>query len=442
MRVSIETISGLERRLTVTVPAERVDEAVEQRLREVTRNVRLQGFRPGKVPMKVLRQRFGSDVRQEVIPEVIGQSLEEALISENLRPTGQPQIEPRSRGAGKDLEYTASFEIFPTVKINEVSCFTVRRPEVDMTDADVDECVEAFRKQHGELKTVARAAEMGDTVVIDFLGTREGEPFDGGAAQDQSLELGSGKMIAGFEDGIVGMSAGEEKCIDVTFPEEYHNEELRGANAQFKVNVKEVKTLELAPLDEDFFASCGLAESNEEAFRAEVRKSMERQLHDAVQNYMKNQVTDAVLEAHTEVEIPGSLISQEIGAMRSQLIKEKLGDQMDSDMDLKSLLPDDIFEKQAYRRVKLALLFSEMIDKLELRTDPSKVREAIEDIARAYQNPEEIIKWYYSKNEHLTQIESRILEDQMFEKLFENANVEGVRSASYREALAYCSSKV
>jgi len=248
MRVSIETTSGLERRLTVGVPAERVDGAVEQRLVEAARNVRLPGFRPGKVPMKVMKQRFGPGVRQEVLGQVISQSFQEAVISEKLRPAGQPTIEPRSFEPGKDLEYTATFEIFPTIEVNDVAGFAVSRPVAEVTDADVDEIIDIFRKQRGELKSVERAAETGDTVVIDFEGTKDGEAFDGGTAADQSLELGSGKMIPGFEDGIVGMSAGEEKTIDVTFPEDYGSEELQGAAAQFKITLKEVKSMELAPL--------------------------------------------------------------------------------------------------------------------------------------------------------------------------------------------------
>lgn len=221
MRVSIETTSGLERRLTVGVPAARVDDAVSDRLKDASRNVRLPGFRPGKVPMRVMQQRFGAGVRQEVVGEVISQSFQEAVISENLRPAGQPRIEPRSLDAGKDLEYTAIFEIFPTVQLNEVSGFTVEQPVAEVTDADVDDIIEVFRKQRGSLVAIERAAAEGDTAVIDFVGTRDGEAFEGGSGEDFSLELGSNRMIPGFEDGIVGMAVGEEKTLDLTFPEDY-----------------------------------------------------------------------------------------------------------------------------------------------------------------------------------------------------------------------------
>ncbi len=266
MRVSIETTSGLERRLTIGVPADRVDGAVEQRLREAARNVRLPGFRPGKVPMKVMQQRFGGGIRQEVIGEVINQSFQEAVVTEKLRPAGQPRIEPRALEAGRDVEYTATFEIFPTVEINEITDLKIERPVAEVNSADVDEIIEIFRKQRGELKDVDRAAEEGDTVLIDFAGTRNGEAFDGGTGEDHSLELGSGKMIPGFEDGIVGMAAGDQKSIDVTFPEDYSSEELQGVDAVFAITCKSVKALELAPLDAELFASYGVEEGGRVCF--------------------------------------------------------------------------------------------------------------------------------------------------------------------------------
>lgn len=434
MRVSIETTSGLERRLTVGVPAERVDGAVDQRLREAARNVRLPGFRPGKVPMRVMKQRFGAGVRQEVLGEVISQSFQEAVQTEQLRPAGQPKIEPRSFEAGKDIEYTAIFEVFPTVELNDVTGFSVNRPTADVTDEDVDEIIEVFRKQQGKLVDVDRAAAEGDTVTIDFVGTRDDEAFEGGSGEDMALELGSGRMIPGFEDGIVGMTEGEEKTLDLTFPEDYQKEDLQGAEVQFAITVTHVQAQELAPLDDTLFASYGVEEGGEAVFREEVRKNMERELRNAVQNHLKGQVMDAVIEAHADMEVPSSLISQEIDAMRSQMFQQ-FGGQASQDMDLKSLLPDDMFKEQSERRVKLGLLLAEMIGKFELQADPAKVRETIEDIASTYQEPEEVINWYYSENEQLASIESRVLEDQVVEKLLEGATIVD-EPCSYQEALA------
>lgn len=434
MRVSIETTSGLERRLSVGVPADRVDGAVDQRLREASRNVRLPGFRPGKVPMRVMKQRFGAGVRQEVLGEVISQTFQEAVQSENLRPAGQPKIEPKSFDAGKDIEYTAIFEIFPTVAVKDVAGFDVKKPVADVTEDDVNEIIEVFRKQQGSLETVERAAEEGDTVVIDFVGTRDGEAFEGGSGDDLSLELGSGRMIPGFEDGIAGMSAGDKKSLDLTFPDDYQQEDLQGAAVQFDITVKEVKAMELAPLDDKLFASYGVEEGGEETFRAEVKKNMERELRNAVQNHVKQQVMDAIVDAHADLEIPSSLVGQEINAMRSQMFQQ-FGGQANQNMDLQSILPDEMFKEQAERRVKLGLLLSEMIGKFDLQADSAKVRAMIEDIASTYQEPEEVVNYYYSENEQLAQIESRVLEDQIVDKVLEAASV-AEETCSYQEALA------
>lgn len=434
MRVSIETTSGLERRLSVGVPADRVDGAVDQRLREASRNVRLPGFRPGKVPMRVMKQRFGAGVRQEVLGEVISQTFQEAVQSENLRPAGQPTIEPKSFDAGKDIEYTAIFEIFPTVAVKDVAGFDVKKPVADVTEDDVNEIIEVFRKQQGSLETVERAAEEGDTVVIDFVGTRDGEAFEGGSGDDLSLELGSGRMIPGFEDGISGMSAGDKKSLDLTFPDDYQQEDLQGAAVQFDITVKEVKAMELAPLDDKLFASYGVEEGGEETFRAEVKKNMERELRNAVQNHVKQQVMDAIVDAHADLEIPSSLVGQEINAMRSQMFQQ-FGGQANQNMDLQSILPDEMFKEQAERRVKLGLLLSEMIGKFDLQADSAKVRAMIEDIASTYQEPEEVVNYYYSENEQLAQIESRVLEDQIVDKVLEAASV-AEETCSYQEALA------
>ena len=433
MRVSVETTSGLERRLTVGVPADRVDTAVDKRLQEAARNVRLPGFRPGKVPMRVMQQRFGAGVRQEVLGEVISQSFQEAVISENLRPAGQPSIEARKMDVGQDVEYTATFEVFPTLEVSTLDDLSVEKPVADVTDADIDDIVEVFRKQQGKLVTSERAAAEGDTVVIDFEGFRNGEAFEGGAGEGTSLELGSGRMIPGFEDGLVGASAGEEKVLKLTFPEDYQNEDLAGADVEFKVQVKEVQELELAPVDAALFAQYGLEEGTEEEFRAEVKQNMERELRNAIEASVKNQVMDAVVAAHDDLELPASLIAQEVNAMRQQMFQQ-FGGGAPQDMDLSSVLPDEMFSEQAERRVKLGLVVAEMIGQFELTAEPAKVREAIEDIASTYQDPEEVINWYYSENEQLAGIESRVLEDAVVEKLLSTAAIAEVE-CSYQDAL-------
>jgi trigger factor len=384
--------------------------------------------------MKVMKQRFGAGVRQEVLGEVISQSFQEAVMSENLRPAGQPSIEARKMDAGQDVEYTATFEVFPSVEVNSIDDLSIEKPVAEVTEADIDDIVEVFRKQQGKLVTVERAAAEGDTVVIDFQGLRDGEAFDGGSGEGTTLELGSGRMIPGFEDGLIGASVAEEKTLNLTFPEDYQSEELAGAAVEFKVQVKEVQELELAPVDEALFAQYGLAEGTEEDFRAEVKQNMERELRNAVEASVKNQVMDAIVAAHAELELPSALIGQEINAMRQQMFQQ-FGGAAPQDLDLASILPDEMFSEQAERRVKLGLVVAEMISQYELSAEPAKVREAIEDIASTYQDPEEVINWYYSENEQLAGIESRVLEDAVVEKLLSTAAIAEVE-CSYQDALA------
>ena len=335
--------------------------------------------------------------------------------------------------AGQDVEYTATFEVFPVVEVNSLDDLSIEKPVADVTDADIDDIIEVFRKQQGKLVNVDRAAAEGDTVIIDFQGSRDGEAFDGGSGEGTALELGSGRMIPGFEDGLIGASAGEQKTLNLTFPEDYQSEDLAGAAVEFEVNVKEVQELELAPVDEALFAQYGLAEGTEEDFRAEVKQNMERELRNAVEAYVKNQVMDAIVAAHTELELPSALIGQEISAMRQQMFQQ-FGGAAPQDLDLTTILPDEMFSEQAERRVKLGLVVAEMISQYELSAEPAKVREAIEDIASTYQDPEEVINWYYSENEQLAGIESRVLEDAVTEKLLLAAAIAEVE-CSYQDAL-------
>jgi trigger factor len=434
MQVSIETISGLERRLTVGVPAERIDVEVNSRLQKAARDVKLPGFRPGKVPMKIMRQRFGPGVRQEVLGEVMSQSFQEAVVQEKLRPAGQPSIEPKNMEAGKDLEYVATFEVFPDVEIAEMKDFAVEKAVAEVTDEDVDNIIDVFRKQQGSWDAVERTAVEGDKVNINYLGTKDGEAFDGGTAEGSDLELGSGRMIPGFEDGIAGMKAGEEKTLQLSFPDEYHSEELKGADVEFKVTLNSVLELVPAGLDEELFSKYGVEDGGEEQFRKEVAENMARELKNAVQGKLKQQVMDALVNAHEALEVPKALVDQEIGALRNQMFQQ-FGGAASADMDLNSLLPDEMFSENAERRVKLGLVMAEFITKHELQADADKVREAIEEMASTYQDPEEVINYYYSNQEQLASVESKVLEDQVVEKLLESAHITE-NECSYQEAIS------
>ncbi|MFT4615553.1 MAG: trigger factor [Bacteroidia bacterium] len=434
MQVSIETTSGLERRLTVGVPADRVDIEVSNRLQKAAKTVRLPGFRPGKVPMTVMRQRFGDGIRQEVLGEVMSQSFQEAVMQEKLRPAGQPSIEPRNLEAGKDLEYVATFEVFPEVDIADMKDFPVERPVAEVQPEDVDNIIEVFRKQQGDWGEVERAAAEGDRVNIDYAGTRDGEEFEGGSATDSDLELGSGRMIPGFEDGIVGLKGGEQKTLSLSFPDEYHNADLQGAAVEFAITVNRIEELVPAEANEELFAKYGVEEGGEEKFRSEVSDNMARELKNAVQTKVKQQVMDSVLEAHSNLEVPRALVQQEIGALRNQMFQQ-FGGAGGQDMDLNSLLPDEMFTENAERRVKLGLIMAEIISRNELRADADKVREVIEEMASTYQDPQEVIEHYYGNQQQLSAVESSILEEQVVEKLLESANITE-KQCSYQDAIS------
>lgn len=433
MRVSIETTSSLERRLTVGVPAERVESEVDMRLQKASRNIRLPGFRPGKVPMKVMRQRFGAGIRQEVVGEVVNESFREAVIQEKLRPAGLPSIEPKNLEQGKELQYVATFEVFPEVELAEMKGFSVEQVVAQVKDEDVDKMIDVFRKQQGTWESVERAAALTDKVTIDYIGTRDGEEFSGGSAQGSDLELGSGRMIPGFEEGIVGMNTGEERTLHLRFPEDYHSEELKGAAVEFKITVTKIQQLVPAALDDALFAKYGVEDGGEARFRKEVADNMARELKNAVQSKVKQQVMDAVLEAHKSLEVPKALIDQEITALRNQMFQQYggLGNQ---NLDLKSLLPDTMFAENAERRVKLGLVLAEIIAKNELKPGREKVREVIEEMASTYQDPQEVIDYYYSNQQQLAAIESKVLEDLVVEKLLERANIT-TKECGYQEAI-------
>lgn len=433
MQVSIQTTSGLERRLTIGVPAERVDSEVNTRLQKASKTVRLDGFRPGKVPMKVVRQRFGAGVRQEVLGEVMSQSFGEAVAQEKLKPAGQPQIEPKTVEEGKDLEYIATFEIFPEVELKEMAGLEVEKLKADVADADVDKMIETLRTQQSSWNAVERAAAAGDQVNIDYLGTKDGEAFEGGTAEGSDLELGSGSMIAGFEDGVVGLKAGEEKVLALTFPEDYHADELKGAAVEFKVTVNTVNERVLAALDDELFSKYGVSDGGEEKFRADVRENMTRELDNAAKAKIKNQVMDGLLELHDEVQVPKALAAQEIQVLRSQMMQQFGG--APEGMDLASLLPDDMFTEQADRRVKLGLILNELIAAEGIKADADKVKETIEGFAATYEDPQEVVNFYYGNQQQLQQVESMVIEDTVVDHILNKARI-SEKDSSYDEVLA------
>jgi len=434
MQVSIQTTTGLERRLTIVVPAERVDSEVNTRLQKAMSTVRLDGFRPGKVPMKVMRQRFGAGVRQEVVGDVMNQSFQEAVVQEKLKPAGSPEIETKSIEEGSDLEFTGTFEVFPDIELKDYSTIVVEKPVAAVVDADVDTMIENLRKQQSSWAAVERAAIDGDQVNINYAGTRDGEAFDGGTAQGSDLVLGSNSMIPGFESGIVGMKTGEEKVVALSFPDDYQAEELQGAAVEFTITVNTVSEQALAELEDEFFAKFGVKEGGVEAFRTEVAANMNRELDNAIKGKIKNQVMDSLLALHDDILTPKDLIKQETSVLRGQMMQQ-FGGQAAPSMDLESLLPDEMFTEQAQRRVRLGLLLNEYISQQEIVADADKVKETITGLASTYEDPEEVINYYYGNQQQLQQVESMVVEDMIVERLLEQGQVTD-KACSYEEALA------
>jgi trigger factor len=430
MQVSVEITSGLGRRLTIGVPAARVEAEVAARLEKAAKTVRLKGFRQGRVPMKVVQQRFGAGVRQEVLGEVMSQSFYEAVRQEDLKPAGQPTIEPRTLASGRDLEFIATFEVYPEIDLIDFTRLNVERPVAEVTEADIDRMIDVLRNQQASWSTVERAAASGDKVNIDYAGRRDGTAFDGGSATGSDLVLGSGRMIPGFESGIEGMVAGEVRELKLRFPEEYHAEDLRGAEVVFEVKLNSVAGKQLPELDEGFFARFGVSEGGLDGFRAEVRTNMERELKQALRNKVKARVMNALHE-RTDVEIPQALVRQEIETLRRQTLRQFGGDASRFDA---SVLPDDMFRAQAERRVALGLLLGEVIRRENLKADPARVRGVVEEMASTYEEPQEVINWYYGNREQLASVEAVVLEDQVIDTILERATVTEA-SCSYEEAL-------
>lgn len=419
MEVTVEVTEGLERRMTVQVPAERIDEEVENRLKSMRGRARIDGFRPGKVPLSVIRTQYGTQVRQEVLGEVLQSSFYEAVTKEELQPAGGSKIEPQVMEPGKALEYTATFEVYPEITIGDSAQIKIAQPKVEVSEEDIDKVVNRLRKQHVKWNPVERKAQEGDQLKLNFVGRIDGEEFAGGTGNDVPLELGSGAFIPGFEDQLGGVAKGDKKNVEVTFPENYQAAELAGKVAQFDVEVLEVSEPELPEVDDAFVKEFKVEDGSVESFRGEIKQNMERELADAVKARVKQQVMDGLLEVN-ELSVPKALIEEEIERLIVQTKEQMTMGQVPSgDLDL----PRSMFEEQAKRRVTLGLLLAEISRQHELKVDGDRVRETIERFASTYEKPEDVVKWYYSNKEQLSNVESMVLEDQLVDWILERAQV-------------------
>ena len=429
MQVSIESSTGLERKLKIGVPADKIDQEVTDRLQKATKTVSIKGFRKGKVPLKVVKQQYGAGVRQEVVGETVNSSFYEAIQQEKLRPAGQPRIDDIKSLEGQDLEYTAVFEVYPEIKLADLSKVKVSRPVADVNASDVETMIDVLRNQQATFEVSEKAAEDGDQVNIDFVGTYRKKPFDGGSAEGQDLVLGSNSMIPGFEVGLVGVSAGEETVLKVKFPKDYHSEDLKGKAVQFAVKVNSVSAKNMPEMNDEFFKLYGVEEGGEEKFREDVQANMERELRNAIRTKVKNRVMNQLFDLN-KVELPAALVSNEIIQLKQQMVQQFGGGQQ---IDL-SMLPDDMFREKAERRAALGVIVSEVVQSEGLTPDEDAVRARVDEIASTYEQPSEVVDYYYSKPELLSSVEAVVLEDQVTELVLSKAKVKD-EAVPYEEAV-------
>lgn len=429
MQVTVETTAGLERKMRVVVPSERVEVLVTEKIKQTAKQAKINGFRPGKVPLREVKRRFGAGIRQEVSSEMIQSTYGEALQKEDINPAGMPKIEEVNIEEGKDLEYTAVFEVFPEIEVSGLEGIEVERLSSSIEEADLEKMIDTLREQRLVYAETDRAAAEKDQVNLDFEGFLEDEPFEGGKAEGTDLVLGSGSMIPGFEDGLTGLKADEEKDLKLTFPENYQAENLAGQEVLFKIKVNKVSEPELPELNDEFFEQFDVKEGGAEAFRKEVTNNMKRELDSAIKAKVKDQVMDG-LSDNNEVDLPQSLIDQEVNRMRQEAVQQfDGGAQFDP-----SMLPAEMFSEQAQKRVKIGLIVSAIVDKNSLEADAEKVRETIEEMASTYQEPEEVINYYYSNEQQLSQIQNMVLEGQIVDFVLESAKVTD-KTVSYDEAV-------
>jgi trigger factor len=418
MQVSVEIGAGLERRMTVALEPEQVEAEVEKRLREFARSARMPGFRPGKIPVKTLRQRYGGQIRGEVFSELMQSTFGQALVEQKLNPVAQPAFSVDMDPEAGRFAYTATFDILPEFELSSLAGKTLRRPLAAVADADLEALVERLREQRKTFNEVDRPAQDGDRATISFVATLAGEsePFPGGSGKDFQLVLGSDQMVPGFEAGLVGASAGEERVLELSFPATYHAEHLKGKAASFVVTIQTVAEPQLPEVDGEFAKAFGVEDGDIEHFRQDVRANMTRELKQRIDAKIKSQALDLLLETNP-IEIPRSLVAQEVQVLKEQMRQNLRG-------NTKIELPDNLFEESAQRRVRLGLVLAKVVKANEIKADPERVREAVEDLASTYENPKEVVDFYYGSKEHLASVEALALEGQVVDWVLTQVQVE------------------
>jgi trigger factor len=431
MQVSIEKTEGLGRRMTVELPADSIESSLKSKLQSLSRTARVKGFRPGKVPLKVLESKYGDELRYEAYQEAIQSSLYEAFNKENVRPAGQPSVEPQPLEPGKNISYVVTFEVYPEFEPAPLDKLTIEQPVVTITDEDVEQVINNIRRQRATWQAVEREAKEGDQVMIDFKGTVDGEAFQGGEASDAPLVIGSHTMIAGFEEQLLGAKAGDVVIVKVTFPEDYHGKEVAGKDAEFTVTVKSVNESVLPEIDEELIKSFGVEDGSEETFRKEVRDNMETEKNQAVTRMLKQQVMDKLLEANP-IMVPKALVDQEARQLLAQM-QANLKSQGMQEHQMAGM-KKDMFEKEAEKRVKLGLIVGELVKMSNVKADADVVRKRIEEMATSYENPQQIVDWYYANPDRLNEVEMLVMEEEVVKWVVDQANTTD-KSMSFSEMM-------
>lgn len=429
MQVSVESTTAIERRMTVGIPSDQVDAAVEKRLQQTARSVRINGFRPGKVPMNVVKKRYGAGVRQEVVGEMMRDAYLEGIRKEKLQPAGYPRFEPKSTEENQDIEFVAVFEVYPEFEVKGLDALKVVRQQTDVQESDIDTMIENLRKQSSKWVESQDAAIDGDRLVVAYKGTVDGEAFEGGSSDNATIQIGSNRMIPGFESGLIGLKAGDTKTLDLTFPADYHAEALKGKAAQFEVSVKSVSKPELPEVNAEFFAMYGVDNADIENFRGELRKNMAREADNAVKGKVKQQIVDQLVTA-VSVEVPTALVNGEIDRMRQEAVQRFGGG---AKMDPASL-PAELFKEQATKRVQTGLIFAQIVKDNGIKVTEAQVRSKIEELATSYQDPEQFVEWFMSNPEQKAQIETAVLEDLVVDLVLKTAQVDD-QVVSYEDSV-------
>ena len=429
MDVSVEVVSDLERKLTVSVPQNKIEEKFDAKIKELTPKVKLAGFRPGKVPANIVKQRFGEAMRGEIIGDVMRDTLVEALKEKKLTPVGIPQMEITQSKHGEPLVYVATFEIYPEVKLKPIAELELERVQASVVDDDVNTMLEKVRKQNTEWNETERAAKNHDRINIDFDGTIDGETFQGNSAKEFDLKLGSNTMVPGFEEGLIGVNKGEERELKVEFPKDYRAKELAGKKAVFKVKVNKISESKLPELD-DALAEKNNIEGGIDGLTKQVRTNMEQELEQIVKNRNRDHVFEKLLKANP-VEIPKALVKSEY----SHLIKQtKQMMKMQTGQEEIPAGQEEEFQQLAKRRAAIGLLVQKFIEDNDIKVNQDLVRKIVDDIASTYHTPEHAVNWYYRNKEQMQQIEAAVIEQQCVEKIFEIAKVTD-KTLSYDEMM-------